>query len=127
MSKFRFNQKANKFRAVKGQLLDKMANNAVTEFKVNAFDQKGLDGNRWRPNKKQVAGRQQLVETGRMRNSIRVLERTPNSRKVGSDVPYAAYQNSGTKHLPARKFVGNSKALEKKNGQLILDTIKRIA
>lgn len=126
MSKFRFNQKAAKVKAMKGQLLDRMANNAVTEFKVNAFDRRGLDGKSWAPNKKQVVGRQQLVNTSRMRSSIRTLKSTTDSRTVGSDVPYAAYHNNGAKHLPQRKFIGKSRAMEAKNKQLIFDTLTKI-
>jgi len=125
MSKFKFAEKAQKFRSKKQVLLERMANNAVYEFKVVAFDRRGLDGNRWVPNKED-SGHQQLVNTGRMRQSIKILRRTSDSRFVGSDVPYAEYHNQGAKHLPQRKFIGNSKELEEKNRKLVLEYASKI-
>jgi len=128
VSKFNFLRKAAKFRQAMPQLLDRMANNAVYQFKVVNFDAKGfVDGSLkpWKPNKVDT-GHQQLVKTGRMRESIRVLGKTFNSRLVGSDVPYAEYHNDGTTRLPQRKFIGNAKQLELKNGKLLIQTIKSI-
>lgn len=128
MSKFQFLRKAARFKAQVPQLLDRMANNAVYQFKVVNFDAKGfVDGSvkAWIPNKVDT-GHQQLVGTGRMRESIRVLGKTSNSRLVGSDVPYAGYHNDGTQRLPQRKFVGNSRKLEMKNGKLLMTVIKSI-
>ena len=129
MSKFQLARKAVKFRSEIPRLLDRMANNAVYQFKVINFDAKGfVDGSvkAWKPNKMNT-GHQQLVDTGRMRESIRVLGKSFNSRLVGSDVPYAPFHNSGTERLPQRKFVGNSKQLELKNGKLLIQVIKSIA
>jgi phage gpG-like protein len=128
VSKFQLAKKAAKFKAEVPRLLDKMANNAVYQFKVVNFDAHGfVDGSvrAWTPNKVS-SGHQQLVGTGRMRESIRVLGKSFNSRLVGSDVPYAPYHNSGTERLPQRKFVGNSKQLEQKNGKLLMTVIKSI-
>jgi phage gpG-like protein len=128
MSKFQFLRKAAKFKAAVPQMLDRMANNAVNHFKVTNFDAKGfVDASvrSWAPIK-EADGRQPLVRTGRMRASITILGRSFNTRLIGSDVPYASFHNTGTKSLPQRKMIGNSKALEKKNGLVVLDTIKRI-
>lgn len=128
MSKFQFLRKAAKFKAEIPVILDKMANNAVHQFKVTNFDSAGfVDGGvkKWSPNKVQD-GRQQLVKTGRGRESIRTLVKTFYSRTVGTDVPYMGYHNEGTKHLPQRKIIGNSKELEMKNGKVIIEHLKRI-
>lgn len=128
MSKFQFLRKATKFKSEIPTILDKMANNAIQQFKVDNFDKAGfVDGGvkKWTPNKVQD-GRQQLVNTGRMRESIRTLEKTFYTRIIGSDVPYAKYHNEGTKRLPQRKFIGNSKELEMKNGKVIIEHLKRI-
>jgi len=128
MSKFQFLRKAAKFKSQVPQLLDRMANNAVYQFKVINFDASGfVDSSikKWTPNKVNT-GHQQLVNTGRMRESIRVLGKTSNSRLVGSDVPYAGYHNDGATRLPQRKFVGNSRQLEMKNGKLLMQVIKSI-
>jgi len=128
MSKFQFLRKAAKFKAAVPQMLDRMANNAVNHFKVTNFDSKGFVDVTLRPWApiKNSDGRQPLVKTGRLRGSITVLGRSLNSRLVGSNVPYAAYHNEGTSRLPQRKMIGNSKTLEKKNGLVIIGTLKRI-
>lgn len=118
MSKFQFNRKAQKFRSRKSALLEKMANNAVSYFKVETFDNRSFNGVPWSPNKVQD-GRQQLVKTGRMRESITILSRTNDSRKVGTNVPYAQYHNEGTARLPKRQFIGKSRKLEAENQVLI--------
>ncbi len=128
MSKFQFLRKAAKFKAQVPTMLDRMANNAVNHFKVTNFDAKGfvdMTVKSWAPIKNND-GRQPLVKTGRMRDSITVLGRSLYSRVVGSNVPYAPYHNAGTDRLPQRKFIGNSKQLEKKNGLVIIGTLKRI-
>jgi phage gpG-like protein len=125
MSKFKFREKAMKFRSKKSAILEKMANNAVTYFKVDTFDKRSFDGVPWVPNKEQD-GRQQLVRTGRMRQSITILSRTSDSVVVGSSVPYAKYHNEGTKHLPKRQFIGSSKELEEMNNRYLLTEINRI-
>lgn len=128
MSKFHFNQKAAKIKAMIPQVLDRMANNAVYHFKVTNFDAKGFVDNTvrsWAPIKDND-GRQPLVKTGRMRSSISVLRRMSFSRVIGSDVPYAPYQNFGTKNIPARKFIGDSKQLDEKNRKVLVEAVKRI-
>lgn len=41
------------------------------------------------------AGRAILVQSGRLRRSIRIINTTGNSVTIGSDVPYAAIHNNG--------------------------------
>lgn len=125
MSKFHFDKKAQVFRSRKSAILEKMANNAVHVFKVETFDNKSFDGRPWKPNKVSD-GRQQLVKTGRMRQSITILRRSTEYITVGSNVPYAAYHNSGTNRLPQRKFIGKNRALEQKNKKLLIDMTKNI-
>ena len=128
MSKFQLLRKAAKFKQQVPRMLDRMANNAIYQFKVVNFDAGGfVDGTvqKWTPNQKQD-GRQQLVKTGRMRESIRKLGGTFKSRLIGSEVPYAGYHNAGTSKLPQRKFVGSSKQLLVKNGNILMQTLKSI-
>lgn len=120
MSKFKFKDKALRRLRPKAMIaLDKMANNAVHEFKVESFRSKSFDGRAWAPRKDPSNRRQLLVRTGTMRSSITVLRKSMNSRLVGSMVPYASYHNSGTRRLPKRQFIGNSRALRLKN-QMVL-------
>jgi len=123
MSKFRFDRKAARFRSRKRALLERMANNAQYEFKVVSFDSRSFNGRAWTPNKIQD-GRQQLVKTSRMRDSITILSRTANSIKVGTNVPYAKYHNDGTATLPKRQFIGKNQRVESKNKQLISAYLK---
>ena len=46
------------------------------------------------------------VQTGRLRDSIRVLERGPNFIVVGSDIEYAAAVEFGTYKMAARPYMG---------------------
>jgi phage gpG-like protein len=112
MSKFKFGEQANRAQTKKAALLVKMANDAIHYFKIEVFDSKSFNGVPWTPNKKQGTGYQQLVKTGRMRNSIRILRRTNNSIDVGTNVPYAKYHNEGTSKLPKRQFIGETKKLK---------------
>jgi phage gpG-like protein len=123
MSKFKFRDKAMRFRSKKSATLEKMANNAVHEFKVHSFDTASFDGKSWAPIK-DGAGRQPLVKTGRMRNGITTLRRTTDMRLIGCTVPYAAYHNSGTKNLPQRQFIGSTKRLRDKNRSVLQQYLK---
>jgi phage gpG-like protein len=125
MSKFRFDQKANAFKTQKAGLLQKMANDAINYFKIDVFDSKSFNGSPWAPNKV-TDGRQQLVKTGRLRQSIRVLKRTNNSITVGSSVPYAKYHNEGTKNLPKRQFIGDAVKLKSLHRRDIDEYLRRV-
>jgi phage gpG-like protein len=117
MSKFQFRSKAIRFRSKISAAVERMANNAVYEFKVVSFDSQSFDGRAWAPLKKPT-GRQPLVKTGRMRDSITIISRTPVSAVVGSMVPYAGFQNA------MRKFVGESRMLKVKN-KIVLRELMR--
>lgn len=133
MSKFQFGRLAAKIKAAIPTMLDEMANNAVNHFKVENFNAEGFidEGvERWpaRKSKKDNAGRRLLVKTGRLRESIKVLSRFGNIRKIGTLVPYSKYHNDGISgRLPQRKFIGKSGKLERKNYQVILKYLKRIS
>ncbi len=130
MSKFRFDKKAVKFKRGLTRVLDVMANNAVNHFKIDNFNAQGfIDDSvqRWpaRKSKRDDAGRKILVKTGRGRESIKVLSRYGNKRKIGTLVPYMNYHNVGTGRLPKRKFMGNSRRLERKNAKVLMNFLKR--
>ena len=97
------------------KLVRSMTNDAATFFKADVFRDEGADvnpGGRWKPRKKKRTGRL-MVKTGRLRRSI-----VANARgKVGiitSNVPYAKYHQDGTGSLPQRKFMGESRKLNRK-------------
>lgn len=67
-------------------------------FGVQGFMQGGGQVDRWKPRSphaKRNKGRAILVDTGRLRRSIRIVGRGPGWAVVGTDVPYAEAHNSG--------------------------------
>lgn len=73
------------------------------------------------------AGRAILVRSGNMRDDIKA--RTVSFRQIKINVihiPYAIYHNDGTKDLPQREFIGDSRVLERKTERLIDQELERI-
>lgn len=46
--------------------------------------------------------------------------------RLGSDVPYAQYQNEGTENIPQRKFMGHSEQLDKLHKQEIKKNFDKV-
>lgn len=69
-----------------------------------------------------------LVDTGDLRDSIQIKEPVHFDRViVGSQgVEYGVYHNDGTATLPQRKFIGNSRYLNKKINIAVRKRIRRI-
>jgi len=80
---------------------------------------------KWRPRKgNKDAGRALLVKSGRLRNSIRVQERTATRVTVGTrGIRYAAIHNEGKGGQPERKFIGDSKLLRNKLSKTIVQEL----
>ncbi|HMG89259.1 MAG TPA: hypothetical protein VK589_04345 [Chryseolinea sp.] len=128
MSKFNFHKIAGRMKAELQVVLDKMANNAVNHFKVDNFNAEAFIDEapkRWARRKQPDPGRRLLVKTGRGRQSIKVLSRNGNTRKVGTLVPYMALHNTGTRTLPKRQMIGKSRRLERINHRLVLRFLKK--
>lgn len=104
------NQIRAKAAALRSRLLTmpiKIGDTAVL-FTKQRFAQGNWIGNtveQWRPRKAHTKwgktarnrGRALLVDTGRLRRSIRIMKSTSTSVTVGSDVPYASAHNDGFK------------------------------
>lgn len=81
-------------------LPDKMGK-AIVNWSKNRFrTQSWADGGDfpWKPRKrgaKRSVGRAILIDTGRLRRSIRIIRTTKHSVTIGSDVPYADAHNEG--------------------------------
>lgn len=102
------NQIRNKAAALRARLLTlpvKVGDTAVL-FTKQRFAQKNWIDNRveyWKPRKKftrwgktpRNKGRALLVDSGRLRRSIRIMGKTATSVTIGSDVPYATAHNDG--------------------------------
>ena len=81
---------------------------AVAGVKENFGRRQGPDGSPWAPLKDPRArGRPPLVKTGVLRDSIRatVLSQEAGWVAVYSAVPYAGFQDRGTRTIPARTFL----------------------
>ena len=111
-------------------LVTSMTNDAATFFKTEVFNNQGVDvqpSGRWANRKKETkrtTGKKVLVLTGRLRRSI-----IANARgKVGivsSAVPYGQYHMTGTDKMPQRKFMGESRTLNRKFKKKILIYINK--
>lgn len=100
-----FNRKAAALRSRLLTLPIKVGDTAVL-FSKQRFAQKNWIGNNteyWRPRKAyskwgktpRNKGRALLVDTSRLRRSIRIMNKTTTSVTIGSDVPYAKAHNEG--------------------------------
>lgn len=49
-----------------------------------------------------------LYDSGRLFRSLQLYSESPDSRAIGTDVPYAEFHQWGTIHLPQRQFLGAS-------------------
>jgi len=68
-------------------------------------------------------GRALLVKSSRLRNSIRVQEKTATRVTVGTrGISYAKYHNEG-RGVPQRKFIGDSKVLRNDIRKLITEEL----
>jgi len=86
-----------------------LAGNEVVNFAKDRFRFSNWRGNSIKPWKKRASkhkkdkGRAILVQSGRLKRSIRVTQRSSTMVAVGSDVPYAKIHNEGgTIHQAAR-------------------------
>jgi phage gpG-like protein len=84
-----------------------LGNDAVNFF-LDSFKKQGWLGNSFTPwparkivtrwgKTKRNNGRAILIDSGRLRRSIRVTSATSNAIKIGTDVPYAKAHNEGTR------------------------------
>ena len=70
----------------------------IVRYSLQRFREQGWDGTPWQkrnPKAKRNTGRAILVDRGRLRRSIRIIDTTPTSVTVGSNVPYAQAHNEG--------------------------------
>ena len=66
------------------------------------------------------------VQTGNLRDSIRILERSPTHIKVGTTVDYAAAVEFGSGGRPAKPYLGpQSDIMQSEGPKIIQDEISR--
>lgn len=94
-------------------------------YKVEGFVDKKIE--QW-PKKKKPNNKKILVDTGRMKNTTRMMFRTRNFVKLATPVPYGAIHNRKVgeikvyngKSYPGRKFMGHSVTLATATGKMIV-------
>ena len=146
------NKLASRIKAIMLTLPSKIGTECVNFFKGSFRNQGWTDATftPWAvrsPKAKRNKGRGILIDSGRLRNSIRISGMSSNSVTIGTDIPYSEMHNDGfdgtvnvkahtrnirslqkianvkehTKHLrmPKRKFMGVSVTLNKNIKELI--------
>ena len=97
-------------------------------FKKQGFTDNGFSA--WSRRKKETrlsTGKKVLSSTGMLANSIRRTKTTPRKVVISSvGLKYANIHNSGVGNMPKRKFIGNSKTLEKGLEKRIEHELKKI-
>ena len=103
---------------------------AMANFKVEGFiDAGGVE--RWPSKRKGTTGRgskKLLVDTGRMKGSVKVMSASSSRAVVGSSVPYSGihnrpvgeYKTYSSGRYPGRKFLGHSADLARITVQMIV-------
>lgn len=121
-----------------GNVLPLMANEAKNMFIGNFRRQGFLDtvNEPWQEVQRRISGTKAykypkgnglsrrtsniLVRKGTLRKGVRYQYRGKYVIAVVNTVPYAPYQNDGTKNIPQRKFIGHSQVLNKKLINIII-------
>jgi phage gpG-like protein len=99
-------------------------NHFKQSFQLQKFNDDGADP--WKKRKSRSAkneGRAILVQSGRLMRSIRASKISWNRIDLGSPVKYGKYHNDGIYPQPPRKFMGESKSLNRKLKQIVKDEI----
>ena len=125
MSKLRFDLKAQKFRSELNAMSIRIGDKAVAHVKNDVFPSESFDGRSWEKAKKPQAHKL-LDKTGTMKNSIHVIRANSKGVKWGAGVPYAKYQNDGTKTITSRQFIGMDHWTRKMISEEVKTTFKRI-
>lgn len=145
-NKFKLNKMANAADKAMDEALEIAANDAEQHFK-KSFKDGGFNDNvleRWQPRKNQVFGgiartrrnhpntKPTLVGKKVLMNSIKKRRINGKKRILSSDLPYSAIHNEGLMgrawgkysfKMPKRKFLGNSRNLEKRTEAKIIAKI----
>ena len=137
---FNLNQVETHFKEVLQYVPGMLGNDAVNFF-LDRFKQQGWLGNSLDPwvkrrnNKGRNSGRAILVDTGRLRRSIRIVSVSTGIVTIGTDVPYARAHNEGfrgivnvrahTRNRFTKEKLGSGKFTKK--GKERMKTVQRIS
>jgi len=107
-----------------------LAGNEAVNFALDNFKRQGFLGHAFQPwairkvgwKKDRRKGRNLLIDTGRLRRSIRIVSLTQTSVTVGSDVKYAKAHNEGLRI----GLIQTVKGFTRKNGSEVKPHTRRI-
>lgn len=98
-------------------------------FKNEGFTDKSLK--KWPKRKRETRETRDekvLYIRGYLKRSIRRTKMTPREVRIASvGISYANYHNNGTRKHPVRRFIGNSRVLEKGIQKIIERELKKAA
>lgn len=105
-------------------LLRELGDDEVTRTLLRFEHGESPAGSKWAGPKQRRKGRkggsaQVLVDTGQLRNSITKQILGSSVLMIGSNADYAAWHQFGTRHIPARPFLGVSDDLIQSAQELI--------
>jgi phage gpG-like protein len=101
------------------QMVPVMGNDALNHFK-DSFQNQGFTNEtteKWKPRRRpdrKRPGRAILIDTGRLRRSLRYSRLKQYTVQIQSNVPYANRHNEGLDGMTQRQFVGYSSKLNKR-------------
>jgi phage gpG-like protein len=116
-----------KFKAMKADILRRIANNTVNYFQDEVFDTQGAAiGSRWKQSERaKKDGGKTLQKTGKGKRSISA-KISGNRARIAPRVKYMRYHQEGAGNNPLRKFMGNSKALLDRNSKVIVKELRKL-
>ena len=125
-----FARKSSAVRRELNWLTHRMGNMAKDHVDANFRAESFIDDTpkRWPDRKRKVKSRPILVKTGKLKNSIRVTNRTRNSVSITTPVSYAGVHNRpvgemkqyGPWMYPGRQFMGHSRQLADATHKMII-------
>jgi hypothetical protein len=147
-NQFHFDKLLENLKQMKSTLPAQLANDTqnffLASFKKQGWDNTGLQ--RWKEVQRRIPGTRsykypknkdlgrhtrailQGKGSGVLRKAVASSIRSTSFSRIILEVsvPYATYLNSGTKNMPARKFMGDSISLRKIQRKRIVNTIDRL-
>ncbi|GAB3194679.1 phage gpG-like protein [Pontibacter aydingkolensis] len=111
----------------KREVTTKVAQHSLLFFKVQ-FQKQGTDKDgfvKWKERKLKV-NRKMLVETGYLRDSMKITSQRFERVKIAITAPYAEYHQNGTDTLPQREMVYESNKLNKQVESIIKKELDKI-
>ncbi len=107
-----------------------------SQARRNFVNQSAPDGTPWarfkhKPSAKRGGASAKLLrDTGVLQASVTsgvVEDVTSFSLRWGTNVPYAKFHQFGTRHLPARPFIGITPAMVQRIEQILVEYLKKVA